>query len=204
MKRGVTALALACVLTMSHGALAQTSINILTGAQNGVSYALGVALSHIYMKAIPDVRSTAQVTRAAAESLNLLQAGRAELAFTPGDALSAAWRGDEEAGFKTPLNKLRGLSATYNNYIQIVARADSGIRTVADLKGKRLSVGPARSPMELQRARDSQGRGIELPGPRESRVRTIRPVGRDDEGTAARCDARVSGRGRPARSATSP
>ena len=149
MKRGVTALALACVLTMSHGALAQTSINILTGAQNGVSYALGVALSHIYMKAIPDVRSTAQVTRAAAESLNLLQAGRAELAFTPGDALSAAWRGDEEAGFKTSLNKLRGLSATYNNYIQIVARADAGIRTVADLKGKRLSVGPARSPTEL-------------------------------------------------------
>ena len=149
MKRGVTALALACGLTSAHVAFGQTSINILTGAQSGASYSLGVALSQIYMKAIPDVRSTAQVTRASAESLNLLQAGRAELAFAPGDALSAAWRGDEEAGFKTPLNRLRGLSATYRNYIQIVARADSGIRTVADLKGKRLAVGTARSPTDF-------------------------------------------------------
>jgi TRAP transporter TAXI family solute receptor len=149
MKRVVTALALAWVATTSHAALAQTSINILTGAQSGVSYALGVALSQVYMKAIPDVRASAQVTRSPAESLNLLQAGRAELAFTPGDALSAAWRGDEEAGFKAPLAKLRGLSAAYNNYIQIVARADAGIRTVADLKGKRVSVGAARSPTDL-------------------------------------------------------
>jgi TRAP transporter TAXI family solute receptor len=149
MKRGVTALALACALTTSYGALGQTSINILTGPQSGASYSLGVALSQVYTKAIPDVRSTAQVTRASTESLNLLQAGRAELAFTPDDALSAAWRGDEEAGFKTPLDKLRGLSATYQNYIQIIARADSGIRTVADLKGKRLAVGTARSPTDF-------------------------------------------------------
>ena len=95
------------------------------------------------------VKATAQVTKAPAESLNLLQAGRGELAFAPGDVLSAAWRGDEEAGFRMPLKKLRGLSATYDNYIQIVARADSGIRTVADLKGKRVSVGTARSATEL-------------------------------------------------------
>jgi TRAP transporter TAXI family solute receptor len=149
MRRFVTAFALACVLSASAGAHAQTSISILTGVQSGASYALGVALSQIYTKAIPNVRAAAQVTKAPAESLNLLQAGRGELAFAPGDVLSAAWRGDEEAGFKTPLNKLRGLSATYDNYVQIVARADSGIRSVADLKGKRVSVGTARSATEL-------------------------------------------------------
>ncbi|MCX7668604.1 MAG: TAXI family TRAP transporter solute-binding subunit, partial [Anaerolineae bacterium] len=48
-----------------------------------------------------------------------------------------------------PLDKLRGLSATYNNYIQIVANADANIKTLADLKGKRLSVGAAKSGTEL-------------------------------------------------------
>ncbi|WP_296872160.1 TAXI family TRAP transporter solute-binding subunit [Tibeticola sp.] len=124
-------------------------INILTGGQSGVYYPLGVALSQIYAKAIPNARATAQVTKASAENLNLLQAGRGELAFALGDAVSDAWKGDAEAGFKTKLDKLRGLSATYNNYIQIVASADSGIKTLADLKGKRVSVGAAKSGTEL-------------------------------------------------------
>jgi TRAP transporter TAXI family solute receptor len=64
-----------------------------------VYYPLGVALSQVYAKSIPNARATAQVTKASAENLNLLQAGRGELAFTLGDALSDAWKGDAEAGF---------------------------------------------------------------------------------------------------------
>jgi uncharacterized protein len=134
----------------SGAALAeQQFVNILTGGQSGVYYPVGVALSQIYAKAIPNVRATAQVTKASAENLNLLQAGRGELAIALGDAVSAAARGDEEAGFKTKLDKLRGISGTYNNYIQIVANADSGIKTLADLKGKKISVGAAKSGTEL-------------------------------------------------------
>ena len=110
---------------------------------------MGVALSQIFAKDIPDVRSTAQVTKASAENLNLLQAGRGELAMALGDAVSDAWKGDAEAGFPKKLDKLRGLSGTYSNYIQIVASADSGIKTLADLKGKRVSVGAAKSGTEL-------------------------------------------------------
>ncbi|WP_332815789.1 TAXI family TRAP transporter solute-binding subunit [Ramlibacter sp.] len=127
----------------------QKFVNVLTGGQSGVYYPLGVALSQIYAKAIPNAKATAQVTKASAENLNLLQAGRGELAFTLADALSDAYKGNAEAGFNTPLTKLRGLSATYNNYIQIVASADSGIKTLADLKGKRVSVGAAKSGTEL-------------------------------------------------------
>jgi len=148
MRKFVTTLALGSVLAVSQGAHAQTLIHILTGGQNSVYYALGVALAQVYTKAIPNAKATTQVTKSSAENVNLLQAGRGELAFTLGDVLSQAWNGDEEAGFKTPLDKLRGVSAMYNNYIQIVVPADSGIRTVADLKGKRLSVGAARSATE--------------------------------------------------------
>jgi hypothetical protein len=148
--RWVAAVAATAAVLASPLALAQQQfVNILTGGQAGVYYPLGVALSQVYGKAIPNAKATAQVTKASAENLNLLQAGRGELAFTLGDALSDAWKGDEEAGFKTKLDKLRGLSATYNNYIQIVASADSGIRTLADLKGKRVSVGAAKSGTEL-------------------------------------------------------
>lgn len=127
----------------------QQFVNILTGGQSGVYYPLGVALSQIYAKAIPNVRATAQVTKASAENLNLLQAGRGELALALADSVSDAWKGEAEAGFPKKLDKLRGLSGTYSNYIQIVANADSGIKTLADLKGKRISVGAAKSGTEL-------------------------------------------------------
>lgn len=136
---------------VSSAALAQQQqfVNVLTGGQSGVYYPLGVALSHIYAKSIPNVRSTAQVTRASAENMNLLQAGRGELALALADSVSDAYKGNAEAGFNAPLTKLRGLSATYNNYIQIVANADSVIKTLVDLKGKRIYVGAAKSGTEL-------------------------------------------------------
>jgi len=127
----------------------QQFINVLTGGTSGVYYPLGVALSQIYGKALPSAKTSVQATKASAENLNLLQAGRGEIAFTLGDALSDAWKGDEEAGFKAPLKKLRGIAGIYPNYIQIVASADSGIKTLADLKGKRISVGAPKSGTEL-------------------------------------------------------
>jgi hypothetical protein len=149
IKKMALTLTLGAALVSSAALAQQQFVNVLTGGQSGVYYPMGVALSQIYAKAIPNVRSTAQVTKASAENLNLLQAGRGELALSLADSVSDAWKGDEEAGFKTKLDKLRGLSATYNNYIQIVANADSGIKTVADLKGKRISVGAAKSGTEL-------------------------------------------------------
>jgi TRAP transporter TAXI family solute receptor len=128
---------------------AQQFINVLTGGTSGVYYPMGVALSQIYGKVLPDAKMSVQSTMASAENLNLLQAGRGEIGFTLGDALSDAWRGDAEAGFKAPLKKLRGVAGIYPNYIQIVASADSGIKTLADLKGKRIAVGAPKSGTEL-------------------------------------------------------
>ena len=112
-------------------------------------YPLGVALAGSIGRAIPGSKTSVQATKASVENLNLLQAGRGEIAFTLGDSLSDAWKGNEESGFKTPLKKLRGIAAIYPNYIQIVARADAGIKTLADLKGKKISVGAPRSGTEL-------------------------------------------------------
>ncbi len=149
MKKIRILLAAAAVLSLAVQAHAADFINVLTGGTSGVYYPMGVALSQIYAKALPNAKVSVQATKASAENLNLLQAGRGELAFTLGDSLSDAWKGDEEAGFKVPLKKLRGVAAIYPNYIQIVAAADSGIKTLADLKGKRVSVGAPKSGTEL-------------------------------------------------------
>jgi TRAP transporter TAXI family solute receptor len=130
-------------------ARAQQFINVLTGGTSGVYYPLGVAIGKIYSDKIPNVKTQVQATKASVENLILLQQGRGEIAFTLGDSLKAAWEGNEEAGFKTKLDKLRTIGAIYPNYIQIVATADSGIKTLADLRGKSLSVGAPKSGTEL-------------------------------------------------------
>ncbi|MDH5539336.1 MAG: TAXI family TRAP transporter solute-binding subunit [Rhizobacter sp.] len=127
----------------------QKFVNVLTGGQSGVYYPLGVAMSQIWGKVLPDTKVTVQSTKASAENLNLLQAGRGEIALTLGDALSDAWKGEKESGFNAPLTKLRAVAGVYSNYIQIVASEDSGIKTMADLKGKRISVGAPKSGTEL-------------------------------------------------------
>jgi TRAP transporter TAXI family solute receptor len=124
-------------------------INVLTGGTSGVYYPLGVAIGKIYSDKLPDVRIQVQATKASVENLILLQQGRGEIAFAMGDSLKAAWEGDEEAGFKGRLDRLRIIGAIYPNYIQIVATADSNIKTLADLRGKRLSVGAPKSGTEL-------------------------------------------------------
>lgn len=136
-------------LCLSAGAQAAQFINILTGGTSGVYYPLGVALSQIYGKAMPDAKTSVQATKASAENLNLLQAGRGEAGISLGDSVSDAWKGNEEAGFKTQLNKLRIIAALYPNYIHFVASADAGIKSLADIKGKRISIGAPKSGTEL-------------------------------------------------------
>ncbi len=130
-------------------AKADTFINILTGGTSGVYYPLGVALSQIYGEKIPGARTQVQSTKASVENLNLLQRGKGEIGFALGDSVKLAWEGNAEAGFKDKLDKLRAIAAIYPNYIQIVASKDSGIKTLADLKGKALSVGAPKSGTEL-------------------------------------------------------
>src|SRR3569623_2507372 len=145
-----TVAALATAITMpAPAAHAEQFINILTGGTSGVYYPLGVAIGKIYGDKIPGVRPQVQATKASVENLNLIEQGRGELAFTLGDSLKAAVDGDEEAGFKKKLTKLRTIAAIYPNYIQIVATPESGIKTLADLKGKTLSVGAPKSGTEL-------------------------------------------------------
>lgn len=148
-RAAIAAIASASIALSAASTGAAEFINVLTGGTSGVYYPLGVALSKIYGDKIEGVRTQVQATKASVENLNLLQQGRGEIAFSLGDSVKLAWEGNTDAGFKAPLDKLRGIAAIYPNYIQIMASKESSIKTVADLKGKSLSVGAPKSGTEL-------------------------------------------------------
>ena len=150
LTKRISLLAAAAAFTASTAAIAApTFINILTGGTSGVYYPIGVGLSQLYSNGIEGSKTSVQATKASVENLNLLQSGRGELALALGDSVADAWNGVEDAGFKAPLKKIRAIAGTYPNYIQIVANKEAGINTLADLKGKRISVGAPKSGTEL-------------------------------------------------------
>ena len=135
-------LMVACTAT---GHAAETVVTILTATVAGGWYPLGSALSSVYGKNIKGVTFTVQATQGSVENLRLLESGDGELAFTLADTLASAWAGDKEAGFSAPIVSLRGVARLYPLYVHLVASSQSGIKTLADLKDKRVSLGPEQS-----------------------------------------------------------
>lgn len=133
-----------------HGdAIVAQELTMLTGGTSGVYYPLGHVIKRLVERDIPTAKLTVVSTQATVENLNLLQQGKGTLALAQGDILGEAWKGNPEAGFPSSRTKIRLIGAAYPNYIHIIARADARIQSVADLRGKRLSVGAARSGNEL-------------------------------------------------------
>lgn len=124
-------------------------LTVLSGDPSGVYFPLGIAIGKLLSDGLPDRTVQLQVTKRSVANLLLLSEGKGEIAFATDDSIEAARRGESAAGFVKPLTNLRSLAALYPNTIQIVATAKSGIRKLADLKGKRLSVGSAKSGTEL-------------------------------------------------------
>jgi TRAP transporter TAXI family solute receptor len=145
----ILVITVACAFSTGGVQAADRFINVVTGPSTGVYYPLGVALSTIYSKNIPESRLQVQATKASVENLNLLYKKRAEIAFTLGDTLIHAWHGDKDAGFYKKLNSLRVIAALYPNYVHIVSLKENNIHSLNDLKGKSVSVGAPKSGTEI-------------------------------------------------------
>jgi uncharacterized protein len=143
------ALVIAAFLGWPPPARAQTEIVMLTGNTGGVYYPLGIALGKIWERTLPGTRVSVQSTQASVENFNLLQQRRGTFAFGQGDVMSDAFKGNAEAGFPSSRNRLRMVAALFPNYLHVVALKGAKVRSVHDLKGKRVSVGASRSGNEL-------------------------------------------------------
>lgn len=125
-----------------------TLLTIATGGTGGVYYPLGGALARIYTREIPRVTASAQATVASVFNVQAVYQGKADVAFTQADVAYLAYSSGTPA-VPRPHTSLRGMAVLYVNTVQIVARADSDIRSVRDLKGKRVGVGAPGSGTEF-------------------------------------------------------
>ncbi len=131
------------------GATPPRFLSIATGGSGGVYFPYGGALAKLISDQVPGVQATAEVTAASVDNLKLLQVGKVDLAFTLADTLAEAVAGRGPFKDTGPVGNARTLAILYTNYTHVVAREGAGIRRVADLRRKTVSVGAPGSGTEL-------------------------------------------------------
>lgn len=121
-------------------------VNIGTGGTAGTYFPLGGAFAEIWNNNIKGINATAQSTGASVANINLLIDGEVEVIIVQND--TALYAHDGVQMFEgQPFEKLRGLATLYSEPLQIVT-TDPTIKTVADLKGKKVAVGAIGSGVE--------------------------------------------------------
>lgn len=149
-----------CLLLAVSGVFAQqTFLTIATGGTAGTYFPLGGALAEIWNKNIPKMNVNATATGASAANIAMLAKGDVDVIFVQNDAAYYAFN-DLEIYKGKGTKDIRGLASLYDETVQLVALQESGIKTVADLKGKRVSVGAAGSGVELNARQVLEAAGL--------------------------------------------
>ena len=121
-------------------------INIATGGTAGTYYPIGGSIAEVINKNVPGANAAAQSTGASVANINMLADGQVEMAIVQNDITYYAVNGTDM--FDKKIENLRGIASMYPETCQFVTLRDSGIMSIADLKGKRVAVGAAGSGVE--------------------------------------------------------
>ncbi|MER1987195.1 MAG: TAXI family TRAP transporter solute-binding subunit [Solibacillus sp.] len=140
----------------SEDALSSNIVTIATGGSSGPYNIIGTTLANEYSSTY-GVNSKPQATGASVENINLIKEGKVEMAFVMSDVLTEAVTGTGNFSEKIDIQQV---AALYPNFVQIVTTADSGIKTLDDLKGKRVAVGDQNSGVEVNARNLLNGYGI--------------------------------------------
>ncbi|MCL2880076.1 MAG: TAXI family TRAP transporter solute-binding subunit [Treponema sp.] len=122
------------------------TMNMATGGTTGTYYTFGTAVAHILGEKTR-IPITVIPTGGSKANIQMLDTGDAQIAIVQNDIMDYAWRGvDFFNGEKT--TSFSAMAALYAEACQIIVNPASGITTIADLKGKNVSVGDAGSGIE--------------------------------------------------------
>ena len=131
---------------------------LATGGTSGTYYPFGGAIANIWNSNIEGMNVTAQSTGASAENLRLISREEAEFAIVQNDVMDYAYNGTDM--FSQALPNLATIGTLYPEVVQIAASKSSGIKSIADLRGKRVSIGDAGSGVEFNAKQILEGYGI--------------------------------------------
>ncbi|MFQ5742305.1 MAG: TAXI family TRAP transporter solute-binding subunit [Acidobacteriota bacterium] len=145
-----TALLAASVLLVFAGCSTDstplTFLSIGTGGTGGIYYPLGGALAANLSLADPTRRYTAEVTGGSVENINRIADGEIDLGFSMSTTVEAAYNGSNDS--RRPLAELRIVAPLYPNVAHVLVRAGLAASSLAELRGRRVSVGSAGSGTE--------------------------------------------------------
>ncbi|MBR0260827.1 MAG: TAXI family TRAP transporter solute-binding subunit [Selenomonadaceae bacterium] len=155
----VCALALAVgVAGCGGGGDKEQFINIATGGTAGTYYPIGGAIAEVLNK--NGMNASAQSTGASVANINMLKDKQVELAIVQNDITYYAVNGEEMFKDSGKVENLKGIASLYPETCQFVVREDSGIKSINDLKGKRVAVGAAGSGAEANARQILEAYGI--------------------------------------------
>ncbi len=133
------------ILMGAFSAQAVTQLHMGTASVGGTYYSVGLALAQCLNKSLPEVNVTAEITAGTVENLRLLDDRKIHLAIIAPQHAYQAYRGDSPWKKKIDFNIVIRLIPNSNSF---VALSGSGIKSISDLKGKRVNMGPAGGGLE--------------------------------------------------------
>lgn len=142
---GVAAAALLAASSMP--ASAAQFVNIGTGPTGGTYYPVGAGIAKIWNKEVPDMKASAQASGGTRNNIQLMEKDEAQVIFADGLYYDAYNGRDSYKG--QPKKFMSAMVPLYPEAIHVVVLKGSGIKTLADLKGKRVSVGAVGGSVEL-------------------------------------------------------
>ena len=154
VRRVVLALLLVAAVGWPAAAQPRTFLAVATGGTAGVYFPLGAALAEIWSSRVPGVQATAQTSGASVANIQLIARGDVGVAFVQNDIAYYAFHGiemfmDRVNNRPQPVANLRGMAMLYPETIQVVTLRGKGIRSIADLRDRRVAVGAPGSGTEV-------------------------------------------------------
>ncbi|SMX84874.1 TAXI family TRAP transporter solute-binding subunit [Brevibacterium antiquum] len=116
-----------------------------TGGTSGTYYPLGGELATIFEDNVDGLTVNYVESGASAENLGKIYQGEWQLGFTQSDTANNAVNGELEDLDGTKIDNVGWIASLYPEAAHIIVREDSGIKSVKDLKGKKIAVGDAGS-----------------------------------------------------------
>jgi hypothetical protein len=140
IRKGVALLLVVALLGIAGAAGAVERLSLATGGTAGTYYPIGSAIASIVMKHVPGVELTAESTGASVANLRMLQNKRVEFMMGASNTSWGAYEG--HAPFEdAPVKNIRGMVSLYPEVFQFIVMKGSGLKTISDLKGKKVAVG---------------------------------------------------------------